>query len=148
MNFKQILCCLLPFVFAPTHYAVAQTDIALQQQQQRQDDQRRRIERQQQQHQSIDTVPLPDVIPSLGGPCFDITAIEFDGADHLPSMSKQKLVAPFLNQCIDLDKINQLLRVVSEWYLDRGYVTSRACLCDRTGFDDRALIDHRHRRRY
>ncbi len=62
----------------------------------------------------------------MGGPCFDITAIEFDGADHLPAMSKQKLVAPFLNQCIDLDKINQLLRVVSEWYLDRGYVTSRA----------------------
>ncbi len=30
MDLKQILCCLLPFVFAPTHYAVAQADIALQ----------------------------------------------------------------------------------------------------------------------
>lgn len=62
----------------------------------------------------------------MGGPCFDITVIEFEGADHLSATVKQQLVAPFLNQCIDLDKINQLLKVISEWYLDRDYVTSRA----------------------
>ena len=31
-----------------------------------------------------------------------------------------------INQCIDLDKINQLLETVSYWYFEQGYVTSRA----------------------
>lgn len=131
MDFKYIAWCLPLLVMLPTIGLSAQTELELQQQiiqqqQQRQQDLRDRIEQQQKQHQAIDVQPSPEINKILEGPCFDIASIELNGADHLPPEIKQTIVAPFINQCIDLNKINQLLEAITNWYFDHGYVTSRA----------------------
>lgn len=132
MDLKHILLCLLLLAMAPISHSNAQTNSEqlqqqiIQRQQQRQQDLRDRIEQQQNQHQSIDLQPSPETTQHIDGPCMDITAITLDGADHMPSEIKQTLVAPFINQCVDLNKINQLLKAISNWYFEQGYITSRA----------------------
>lgn len=129
---KYLSLCLLFLTITPLNTAMALTAIELQQQQiiqqqqQRQQALRQRIEQQQKQHQSIDISPLSDIDKTPAGPCFDISSIMLDGADHMFATSQQSLTLPFVNQCIDLDKINQLLKDISQWYFDQGYVTSRA----------------------
>ncbi|MES9874027.1 MAG: POTRA domain-containing protein, partial [Candidatus Sedimenticola sp. 6PFRAG7] len=112
--------------------AEAQTDIEqqgnriLQEHQQRLEEQRRRIESEQKRHQPIIEVP-PKEKPSVpGGPCFDIKEIEFDGATLLPNDEAVRIQAPYLARCVDLESINQLIRKVTDWYLESGYITSRA----------------------
>lgn len=132
MDLKQITNVLFLWaLFIPVNVVFAQTAAEqqqqiIQEQQQRQQALRDRIEQQQNQHQSINTLPQPDSDKTLGGPCFSISTIELDGATHLPVAIEQQLIGPYLNQCIDLDKINQLLKAISNWYFEQGYITSRA----------------------
>lgn len=129
---KHVSLCLLFLTIAPLSSAMALTPIELQQQQILQEQQQRqqalhdRIEQQQNRHQTIDINPLPDVDKTFESPCFDIASIMLDGADHMLTANQQLLTLPFINQCIDLDKINHLLKDISQWYFDQGYVTSRA----------------------
>lgn len=58
--------------------------------------------------------------------CFDIFAIKVDGAQRISAASIQEEVSPFLHQCLGLEHINALLSIISNLYLERGYVTSRA----------------------
>ena len=131
MDFKYIFVCLL-LTIVPIDCVVAQTSIEqqqqhiIQQQQQRQQDLRDRIEQQQKQHQIITVPPVPETGKIVEGACFDITVIDLNGADHLPESVKQTLLTPFINQCIDLNKINELLEAISNWYFEQGYITSRA----------------------
>ncbi|MES9876894.1 MAG: ShlB/FhaC/HecB family hemolysin secretion/activation protein [Candidatus Sedimenticola sp. PURPLELP] len=98
----------------------------LQEHQQRLEEQRRRIESEQKRHQPIIAVP-PKEEPSVpGGPCFDVKEIEFDGATLLPDDEAVRIQAPYLARCVDLASINQLIRKVTDWYLENGYITSRA----------------------
>ncbi len=131
MDLKYIIIAILAWVLIPINMATAQTIIEqqqhiIQEQQKRQQALRDRIEQQQQQHQPITVLPPSDTDKIVGGPCFDITAIALEGAEHLPVSVEQALIEPYLNQCIDLDKINQLLKAISNWYFEQGYITSRA----------------------
>src|SRR5690606_20926706 len=40
----------------------------------------------------------------------------------------ERLVGPFESQCLGQSRLNELLKVITQFYLDRGYVTSRAYL--------------------
>lgn len=64
------------------------------------------------------------------GPCFEINQISLQQASLITPDTQQKLVAPYINQCLSLDRINQLVRAISEWYVQRGYITSRAFLTE------------------
>lgn len=130
-NSTPVFIWILVWRLAPINGTLAQTAIKqhqqiIQQEQQRQQNLRDRIKQQQQQHNTIDIAPEADAELSLAGTCFDITTIELDGADSLPLKAKQFILAPFLEHCIDLNQINQLLKAVSNWYVDHSYVTSRA----------------------
>lgn len=90
----------------------------------------------QQQRESLDrAAPLarpsqPEQPVPTSGPCFTITRIVLDGATLIDARKQQKLVAPWLNQCLDMARINQLTNTVSDWYISRGYITSRAFLTE------------------
>ena len=60
--------------------------------------------------------------------CIDIQTITLEGADLLSAnrAAWTKLVSPFEGQCISVKDINTLLSSVSNFYYERGYVTSRA----------------------
>lgn len=60
--------------------------------------------------------------------CFPIKTIELKGADALSESERQRLLKPFLNQCLGVPQLNQLLKAITDYYLEKGLVTSRAYL--------------------
>ncbi|MGW7773210.1 ShlB/FhaC/HecB family hemolysin secretion/activation protein [Pseudomonas machongensis] len=60
--------------------------------------------------------------------CFTIRTIELKGADSLAQAEREQLLAPFIGQCLGVTQLNALLKAITDHYLDRGLVTSRAYL--------------------
>lgn len=73
-------------------------------------------------------------LPSAGvvnqGPCFTLNTIVFEEADHLSRYRQRQLTADFVAKCLNLSQINQLIKNVSDDYIQRGYITSRAFLTE------------------
>ena len=106
----------------------ADRDTLIQQQQQRLE------QNQQQRDELIRTLqPSPSTSSSpvsATGPCFTLNRINIDRATLLPVNTRAHLVAPYLNRCLGMPQINQLVSDVSDWYIHRGYITSRAFLSE------------------
>ncbi|MCD1127727.1 ShlB/FhaC/HecB family hemolysin secretion/activation protein [Jinshanibacter sp. LJY008] len=99
-----------------------QRDILLQNQQQRED-----LER----NAELRTSPQISIsTPEVQGPRFLISQINIEQAMHLPEKEKNQLVQPYINQCIGISQISKLVEDISEWYISRGYITSRAFLTE------------------
>ncbi len=64
--------------------------------------------------------------------CFEIRRIELEGAGHLGESARRQLLAPYQGRCLGVGQLNALLKAVTDHYLDRGYVTTRAYLHSRT----------------
>lgn len=99
------------------------------QQQQRLDENKR--QRQELERSIVLPPPVkPDSVSAPHGPCFLITRIELSGSTLLSAPAKNRLLAPWLNQCLDVTRLNKLTDAVSSWYISRGYITSRAFLTE------------------
>jgi len=90
---------------------------------------------QQQRDELERATPLPRAgrTPSdtqAGGPCFDIHTITLSGVTLISEKAQQKLLAPWQNQCLNMAKITGLTAAISDWYISRGYITSRAFLTE------------------
>ena len=72
----------------------------------------------------------PDETFASQGPCFFISRIALSGATLLSPSAEKQLIAPWLNQCLDIARLNTLTNAVSDWYISRGYITSRAFLTE------------------
>lgn len=72
-------------------------------------------------------VRLP-VMPS--GTCFTTSRIDIEGANQLSPKAVIKLTAPWVNQCLDIPRLTALTNAISDWYISRGYITSRAFLTE------------------
>ena len=89
-----------------------------------------------QQRQSLQrsiTPALPAARPPAeqpGGPCFLISSIALSGAEHLPAQAERELTESYLQRCLSLGQIQTLVKQVSDWYISRGYITSRAFLTE------------------
>lgn len=66
--------------------------------------------------------------PEGGGPCVSITRIRVEGASLLSERQIRRLVAPYEGQCLNLNGINAVLQALTNAYVERGYLTSRAVL--------------------
>lgn len=99
-----------------------------------QNQQQQRLQQDQQQRDALTQahqVELQKTVPApASGPCFDIRQIILQQATLITPDKQAKLVAPYINQCLSLARINQLVREISEWYVQRGYITSRAFLTE------------------
>ncbi|WP_051894545.1 ShlB/FhaC/HecB family hemolysin secretion/activation protein [Xenorhabdus bovienii] len=60
--------------------------------------------------------------------CHPIHQIQFEGAENLSASVQQALSKPYLSRCLTAGKINELVRKVSNTYIEKGYVTSQAGL--------------------
>ncbi|MCC8422919.1 MULTISPECIES: ShlB/FhaC/HecB family hemolysin secretion/activation protein [Photorhabdus] len=69
--------------------------------------------------------PKPDGVESI---CHTIHRIQFDGVKSLSRSVREGLTQTYLSRCLTLQDINGLVRKVSNAYIERGYVTSRAGL--------------------
>lgn len=95
--------------------------------------QERLLEQQQQRLQDLQQLPqvtpTKPVAPSEpDGRCFDIQHITLKGAEHLSESVRNDLVAPFLGKCLGVGQLNELLKIITNQYIDRGFVTARAYL--------------------
>lgn len=75
-------------------------------------------------------MPAPSSAPA--GPCFRIHTVTLTGTTLLSARAQQKLVTPWLNRCLDMPRITQVVAAVSDWYISRGYITSRAFLTEQS----------------
>ncbi|OCX24646.1 ShlB family hemolysin secretion/activation protein [Pseudomonas graminis] len=89
-------------------------------------DQQRRLE---------DLKSLPGKQPAPVAPatpvdtrCFTITAIELKGAASLSDAERQHLTQPYLGTCMGVSQLNELLKTITNLYIAKGLVTSRAYL--------------------
>ncbi len=62
------------------------------------------------------------------GRCFTIQRIELKGADSLSAADRERLIKPYLGQCLGVAQLNDLLKVITNHYIDKGLVTTRAYL--------------------
>ncbi len=60
--------------------------------------------------------------------CFTINTIELKGADSLSESERKRLTQPYLGQCLGVSQLNALLKVITNLYIEKGLVTSRAYL--------------------
>lgn len=58
--------------------------------------------------------------------CFYIKEIKMVGAKIISKSKEQELTKPYLNKCIGINEINGLMRQVTNFYISKGYVTSKA----------------------
>ncbi|PCR96277.1 ShlB family hemolysin secretion/activation protein [Pseudomonas fluorescens] len=120
------LLCLSPLnavLAAPTP---GETDLIRERQDRLLDEQRRRLE-------ELKDLPGKDAKPvQPAAPtdtrCFPIKDIELKGADSLSESDKTRLLKPYIGQCLGVPQLNELLKVITEHYIEKGLVTSRAYL--------------------
>ena len=90
------------------------------------EEQRRRLE-ELQDLPGKDTKPQAPALPA-DTRCFPIQDIELKGADSLSAADRTRLLKPYVGQCLGVAQLNQLLKVITDHYIDNGRVTSRAYL--------------------
>ncbi|MEG5681185.1 POTRA domain-containing protein, partial [Enterobacter asburiae] len=92
------------------------------------------LKNQQQREELERSIPRPAparTLPAAGtGPCFTIDTITLSGTTLISPKTRQTLVAPWQGRCLDMPKITELLARISDWYISRGYITSRAFLTE------------------
>lgn len=89
------------------------------------DEQRKRLEELQ---QLPGRQPERPQLPKEEERCFEIKTIRLQGASLLSEAEKSGLLKPFVSRCLGTGQLNELLKVITQRYIDRGYVTSRAYL--------------------
>ncbi|MFK3710103.1 ShlB/FhaC/HecB family hemolysin secretion/activation protein [Leclercia adecarboxylata] len=103
---------------------------AVQQQQQLLLDQNQRQRDELERSTVLPRTPSSPALTPPDGPCFVISRIVLDGTTVMPEAALSRLTAPWRNQCLDMAALNDLTHAVSDWYISRGYITSRAFLTE------------------
>jgi len=65
----------------------------------------------------------PDV--PAGGTCSLVRTIRLEGAERLTPQEQARFTAPYLGRCIGLAEIGELMRVITNRYIELGLVTTR-----------------------
>jgi hemolysin activation/secretion protein len=60
--------------------------------------------------------------------CFPIKDIELEGADSLAPEEKERLLKPYIGQCLGVTQLNDVLKVITDHYIDSGLMASRGYL--------------------
>jgi len=97
------------------------------------DRQDRLLEEQRQRLEELKALPGKAAAPTAPAApvdtrCFLIKDIELKGADSLSAAERERLLKPYVGQCLGVTQLNELLKVVTDHYIEKGLVTSRAYL--------------------
>ena len=95
--------------------------------------QNRLLEDQQRRLEQLKELPGKEARPEapaapVDSRCFPIKTIELQGAEHLPAPERERLLKPYTDQCLGVSQLNALLKDLTDFYIDKGLVTSRAYL--------------------
>jgi hemolysin activation/secretion protein len=120
------LLCLSPLNPAYAAPTPGETDLIRERQDRLLEEQRRRLE-------ELKELPGKEAKPAVPTApadtrCFPIQDIELKGADSLSDSEKTRLLKPYIGQCLGVNQLNELLKVITDHYIEKGLVTSRAYL--------------------
>ncbi len=120
------LLCLSPLNSAYAAPTPGDTDLIRERQDRLLDEQRRRLE----ELKDLPGKPVQPTPPPAPADtrCFPIKDIELKGADSLSASEKNRLLKPYIGQCLGVTQLNELLKVITDHYIEKGLVTSRAYL--------------------
>lgn len=118
----------MPFANEPAYAAPTpgDTDLIRERQDRLLEEQRRRLE-------ELKELPGKQIQPTQPAApsdsrCFPIKDIELNGADSLSYSEQNRLLMPYIGQCLGVTQLNELLKVITDHYIEKGLVTSRAYL--------------------
>ncbi|ENQ7938255.1 ShlB/FhaC/HecB family hemolysin secretion/activation protein, partial [Escherichia coli] len=103
---------------------------AIQQQQQQLLDENQRQRDALERSAPLTITPSPETSAGTEGPCFTVSSIVVSGATRLTSAETDRLVAPWVNQCLNITGLTAVTDAVTDGYIRRGYITSRAFLTE------------------
>ncbi|MBT2375600.1 ShlB/FhaC/HecB family hemolysin secretion/activation protein [Pseudomonas fluorescens] len=97
------------------------------------DRQNRLLEEQQRRLEELKDLPGKEAKPAAPATpvdtrCFPVKDIEIKGADSLSGSDRERLLKPYIGQCLGVSQLNELLKAITDYYIDKGLVTSRAYL--------------------
>ena len=120
------LLCLSPLNLAYAAPTPGDTDLIRERQDRLLEEQRRRLE-------ELKELPGKQIQPTqpatpADSRCFPIKDIELKGADSLSDSEQNRLLKPYIGQCLGVTQLNELLKVITDHYIEKGLVTSRAYL--------------------
>lgn len=127
----RVFTCFIAIISCPLYSAPlspADRDLLRQSQQDLlQQNQRQRDELQ----RSLSPEKLAAPVPAITtGPCFIIHKVHINNAIIFPEKYQVDFGRRYINRCIGMPEITQLARDISDWYIHRGYITSRAFLTE------------------
>ncbi|MHC2148966.1 ShlB/FhaC/HecB family hemolysin secretion/activation protein [Pseudomonas sp. 210_17 TE3656] len=93
----------------------------------------RLLEEQRRRLQDLKELPGKEAVPAtpsapVDSRCFPIRQVLINGADHLSESDRKQLTQPYQDRCLGTSQLNELLKVITNRYIDKGLVTSRAYL--------------------
>lgn len=71
---------------------------------------------------------------------FNVNSIHIEGASLLDPFVKRKLLQRYEASVLTIDQINQLIAEITNWYIDQGYITTRAYTTPQNIQDGELLI--------
>ncbi|MCW2487142.1 ShlB/FhaC/HecB family hemolysin secretion/activation protein [Candidatus Symbiopectobacterium sp. NZEC127] len=91
------------------------------------------LEQAEQQRESLRQQQSPSAPPEVQpeqdeGVCRNVRHIAIEGSTVLSLPTQKTIVAPWQHRCLTVSHMRQLVRAISQRYLERGYVTSQAWL--------------------
>lgn len=121
-----IVLCLLAI---SSQLMAAPADRIIQNEQQRAEQERRRLEDQQRNRIQLPEGTSSKPIPlSSGGHCFEVSSITIQGLEVFDRSHFTQALAPFIDECLDSDDLNNVLNAITREYFDAGHITSKAYL--------------------
>lgn len=72
--------------------------------------------------------PQAPAQPAEQGRCFQIQRIDLQGASLLDEPQRKALLEGYEGKCLQVGQLNELLKRITDHYLNRGYLTTRAYL--------------------
>ena len=99
-----------------------------------QNQQQERLQQDQQQRDALWHAATPQSAPAKdygqSAQCFQINRITVHHASLMSAEQQRAVSAPYIHRCLNLTEINALVHSISDWYMQRGYITSRAFLTE------------------
>jgi len=124
--FLLFACLVQATTFAAPPVLPGSQELIRQRQQQLLEQQNQRIEELQQLPEP--QAPAEPVAAPDAARCFPVKRIHLQGASLISADAQAALFKPFMDQCLGVVQLNALLKSITDFYLERGYVTSRAYL--------------------
>lgn len=84
--------------------------------------------------------PVPSPLKEVPKVCFEIKKIELRGAYNLFEFEKQALIEPYLNRCLTANDIDQLRVDIDRYYIEKGWILTRAYLVPGQNLKDGVLV--------